>query len=107
MSEYLVVFEYTEKAGGYKGVRTFTPYKSKEDFDRERLSIPNLLSGEEIVLKEGISQKEVDDLIEGTPLKAYVAAAFEEAHMPTGEIHPEILEMHLMNTAVIAAKRSQ
>jgi hypothetical protein len=106
MSEYLVVFEYTAKAGGYEGVRTFTPYKSKEDFEEERKSIPNLLSGKEIVLKEGIPQDEVDKLIQKTPLISYVRAAFEDARMPDGSTDPDILEMHLMNTAVLATKRS-
>lgn len=106
MTGYFVVFEYTQKAGGYCGVRTYTSYSSKEEFDRERLKMPNLLSGEMIVLDEGVSEKRREELIRKTPLASYVGAALEEATMPDGSLDPDLLELHLINAKVVIANRT-
>ncbi len=76
---YNVVFVYTEKAGGYKDVRFYMQYKTKEDFDlsfnvewtkedREKVSI----------LEEGISVERCIKLVEETPEKCRFTANFQE-----------------------------
>ncbi len=106
MTGYFAVFEYTEKAGGYKGVRTYSRFESKKDFESQRTQMPSLLSGEETVIYDGTDEKHCRDLVGDTPTTAYIGAAFESARMPDGTVDSDILEMHLMNIGVVLGGRA-
>lgn len=76
---YHVVFEYTEKAGGYAGVRTWTSYESKEHFDSSWAKRnKGKHAGWERILAEGKSADECEAICMQTPLACYEAAALQE-----------------------------
>lgn len=73
---YNVCFEYTEKAGGYAGVRTWTSFKSKEDWDAKKEAL--LANGKERVIAEGVSDEESIEITRKTPLICYFRAQLQE-----------------------------
>lgn len=75
-NEYIVVFEYTKEAGGYEGVITWSPYGSKEKFDK--LYTPERQKMERVVA-EGVSMERAIELVKQTPIECYVRAATQEA----------------------------
>ena len=97
---YNVAFEYTEAAGGYKGVRTWTSYKDKEDFHKHYNDKMRALQR---VIAEGISDEEAIKITSEIPLRCYAAAAVQEATMPDGSLNEEILDMEARNLAIVRA----
>ena len=89
MSTYNVVFCYTEVAGAYNGVITWTHFDSKTDFDAwmERVNLKD-----QIVVAEGVTIEQAVQLCRETPTEALVAVANAESIDPgTGEVNVEIL----------------
>lgn len=96
---YNVVFEYTEVAGGYRGVRTITAWSTKEDFKKAWESSPEMQKTNKI-LAEGVSDQVAQELVSLTPLQCDINACIHEATNPeTGEIDEFTLEMMLANVA--------
>jgi len=63
---YYVVSEYTQKAGHLAGNKTYSCYKSKEDYESNHL--PGIKEkGEQVVVAEGVTEDEAKKLIENVP----------------------------------------
>lgn|GEM_PF-2075091 len=98
---YNVVFCYTKEAGGYRGVRTWTSYASKEEFDR--LFTPERRAHETIV-EEGVTSERAIELVDQTPVGCYIMAGIDDAtDQETGEVDPFILGMKLKSVAFLMA----
>lgn len=92
---YTVVFEYTKESGGFKGVRTWSQFDSKEAFND--WYTPEIKSKRSI-LEENISDEKAIRIANQTPLECYRAAAYEEArNSKTGIINRSLLEIKLMD----------
>ncbi len=91
-SEYNVAFVYTAEAGGYEGVRTWTSFESKEDFDA--WYTPDIRSQQE-VLEEGVSPERAVELCEQTPMMSYVGASMADATRADGSVDLDIAAMKL------------
>lgn len=92
---YSVVFEYTAQVTGYEGVRTWTCFENKEQF--QKYYTEEMLQREKVVA-QGISEEECIQLTRQTPLSCYAAAAVQAAIDPeSGKINMDILEMELNN----------
>jgi len=89
---YNVVFEYTEKAGGFAGVRIRTSYASKEEFERLSATDDTLLT----VIDEGISDQEAQWLTSETREVCRVKAAIEEAFQ-SGEFNAKLFQVYFHN----------
>jgi hypothetical protein len=87
---YNVVFSYTEQTGGYCGVRTWSSFKSKEDFNN--WYAPEIRA-KKMILKEDVTDEEAIEICLQAPLSRWLAAAKEEATRPDGTINEHILEM--------------
>jgi hypothetical protein len=85
---YIVVFRYTEQAGGYCGVMTMRHFSSKEAFDS--WYVPEISAKEEIV-EEGVTKDRAIRLASETPLSCRMAAAKQEATDSNGNVDPDIL----------------
>ncbi len=72
---YIVVFEYDKTMGGSYGTRFIIEYATKEAFD----SRENKNDGT-IIVAEGISQDEAQDLVALTPEICVALASLEEAY---------------------------
>lgn len=79
MSAYNVVFVYTKSAGHFAGIRTWTSYKSKEDFQKQYKAKET-----EVILAEGVSEKECVKQTRSTDPLFRLAAAIGKSI--TGEI---------------------
>lgn len=102
MGDYNVVFEYTAKAGGYAGVRTFTSYDDEADLKKHQ----NLNSHERIVAK-GVTLEKAQELTALTPEFSRLTVIIEEACYAKDEhVDPKILEHHLM-MAIFALKHDR
>lgn len=89
MGSYIVVFEKTEKAGAYAGIRTWTSFDSKEHFEAwfSQLSNP----GYETVLTEGVTDAEAIALTKATPVTCYIRAyKFECTDARSGILDTEL-----------------
>lgn len=96
--EYIVVFQYTTAAGGYAGVRTWTPFPSKAEFDA--FYTPEVKEQEEAV-DQGVTEAEAIAACRKTPLRSYVAAATEESTDPvTGVVDFDVLRSRLHQVAL-------
>lgn len=96
--DYYVVFEYTAAMGGHEGVRTWSSFPSKGDFDQ--WYTPHIRQNER-VLAEGVSAEEAMRICDGTPLMADLSACIENATVG-GSVNKQILETNL---AAIACAR--
>jgi hypothetical protein len=76
MTNYHVVFESTEAAGGYKGIRHFTSYPDQATFEREFKP-----SDLEIVVAKGATMDEVQARLAEVPVECYIGAALQEANV--------------------------
>jgi hypothetical protein len=88
---FAVVFEYKEGVPGYAGVRTWTRYKSEQEFQdsyKER-------EEKESVIARDVSPQEAVDLCNETPLRARVAACIFEATNPDKTIDVDVLTIKL------------
>lgn len=77
---YNVVFKYTKEAGGYAGVITWTAYLSKEHFNECWNALSEEAKKKEMILKEGISEKECIKLSEETPPICHFNASIQEVN---------------------------
>ncbi|MCX6712615.1 MAG: hypothetical protein NTY66_00190 [Candidatus Vogelbacteria bacterium] len=104
-------FVYTALTEGFEGVRTWTSFSSKEDFDAERHVIIDgekyMYDGREKVVAEGLSNEECKQLCRQTPRACRVAAAFQRATGPRGAVSPEILAMELFGLGLAEAEAEQ
>lgn len=92
---YNVVFAYTAETGGYEGVMTSTGFESKVSFDQ--WFTPELQKTYRVVA-EGISAEEAENITISTPVKCYIAAAFEEAtDQETGRVNQQVFNLHMDN----------
>lgn len=87
MSEkrYNVVFEYTDKAGGYEGNRYMVSYSSKEYFE-EHNSPENLAKLNLKVLEQGLSEDKATELAKNVPLWRQVARVYQEIINKLGKL---------------------
>ncbi|HSV95111.1 MAG TPA: hypothetical protein VLH94_04045 [Spirochaetia bacterium] len=92
---YNVVFEYTTKAGGYAGVRTFTSYKDKAEFEAYHAKHDPEL---ENVVAQGVSDEVAQNLCALTPEICRLTAAVEKACEYSGSNLP--FEPKLLNFAL-------
>jgi hypothetical protein len=105
IEDYIVVFEYTEAAKGYEGIRTWTPYPSKAEFDAEfaergKLEGTEKIFGEQRVVAEGVSEKDAVSCVQKTPLRSYLKAAIEEATGSDGEIDYDVAKMRMQSVLI-------
>jgi len=100
--DYNVVLVHKKTAGGYAGVRTWSSYPSKVEFERWYVK-----SGrqEYDIVAQNVTEAEALRLCERTPLRNLVRAAVEDATDPEGIVHPEIARMKMMT--VMVARRGQ
>ena len=72
---YLVVFEGGGgDNGNYKGVITYTPYESKEEFDKSWKQ----RNTSDKILAEGVTNEKAQELVATTPFSAYLHAIVSE-----------------------------
>jgi len=71
---YNVVFEGTTKAGGYTGIRTWTSYKDKADFDTMNTDADGIRS----IVAERVTEDEALNLTSLTPEICYLTSAIQE-----------------------------
>ncbi len=89
-NDYIVVFEYTDAAGAYRGVRTQSHFASKEEFDA---MFPPSERIEEVVVEEGVTPLRAKELLRGMAIGAFVRANVFEATDPvTGKVDPGTFE---------------
>lgn len=89
---YNVALVYTDKAGGYEGVVTWTSFKSKKDFDEW---FTEKLQETHRVVEKGVSEERCKELTRRTPKACRISAALQEATGEDGEINQGILAMRL------------
>ncbi|OHA57881.1 MAG: hypothetical protein A2114_02080 [Candidatus Vogelbacteria bacterium GWA1_51_14] len=96
---YNVAFVYTEEAGAYQGVVTWTSFGSKEEFDEW---YDDEIKKEKRVVEEGVSDKRCIELSLQTPFSSRLAVMIEESIIPdTQEIDPQLLAMNLALQLVV------
>ncbi|OGH85481.1 MAG: hypothetical protein A2294_03040 [Candidatus Magasanikbacteria bacterium RIFOXYB2_FULL_38_10] len=100
--DYAVVFEYTAAAGGYAGVRTWTAFKDKADFEQWLHKTDNKVLQNQKIVARGVSDDQAIRLVEETPIESYAAACVEES-IRSGHVSKFLLEMHLSSTAMAIA----
>lgn len=102
-SRYNVVFVNTREAGAYQGVRTWTSFEDKSDF--EKWYTPDIKKINE-VFAEGVTIDEAVRLCRQTPVPCLLTAALSEATDPeTGRVNEGILEMEIKNLALAGRLR--
>src|SRR5581483_3475066 len=89
-----VAFAYTEKAGGYEGVITWTSFPSEEKFNEW---YTDARKEKQRVVEKGVSQERCIELVRQTPRACRIAAALEESRRADGTADPAILSMELGN----------
>jgi len=87
---YNVVFEYTQEAGGFTGIRTWTTYNDKGHFHRVWVADPK-----QNVLIEGVSDEEAVMLTAKTPEISRIKAAIEESYLGDTLDTNLLLQAHL------------
>jgi len=105
-ARYNVVFEYTEKAGGYAGVKFWTSYPSKEEFHNEHL--PEIeAKGLMKVVAEGVTREEAMEEHSKTPLDAHIRACIDEAMLKSApriggkpQLSKFVLDMQLQTIGI-------
>jgi len=97
---YNVVYEYNKKAGGYTGIRFFTSFNNKEEYEASKLQKDN---DSEIcnAIADGLTVKQAQDLTALTPEVCRLTAAVQEAcYDEDGTIgNPSLLPHQLFNSA--------
>ncbi len=73
---FIVVFESTPESGAYNGIRTFTSFKSEQDFNKFYTPKRQKMK---CVIAKGVSREKALDLTKISPLIAYLQVAKEEA----------------------------
>ncbi|MCX6779001.1 MAG: hypothetical protein NTU97_02105 [Candidatus Magasanikbacteria bacterium] len=96
---YAVVYEYTEAAGGYNGVRTWTAFRDMNDFEKWLKQPDNHVLDNQKVIAQGVTEQQAIDIISGTPVEAYAAASIDAA-TSGGLLSWVALEVELTNVAV-------
>jgi len=91
-----VVLAYTDKAGGYAGVRTWSHFPSKDELEK----FLEEQQGKQSVVKEGVTQDEAVRLTRQTPMLSYVGAALEEAVDGEGFFHAELFQMKMQTAGI-------
>lgn len=104
---YNVVFEYTEAAGSYAGVRTITAFKNKDDFDRWLNDPENSVLEREKVVAQGVTEDEATKLVDATSVESYAAACIAAATDSAGVIHLTALKCELTNVAMARAESGE
>jgi hypothetical protein len=95
MSAYNVVFRYTQGAGSYAGVITWTAFTSKADFDSW---LEKTVLEHQEVIAQGVSQEEAIALSCSTPLISLINVAIAESTNPdTGVTNNELLRLKMMS----------
>jgi len=106
-NSYNVVYEYTEAAGGYKGVIFWTCYESKEVFQKKLAAEPEDVRKKAKVIAEGVSDTEAVRLTRTTPLECRVTSKIQDCTDPqTGEVNRNLL-LHALESLVFAELASQ
>jgi hypothetical protein len=89
---YRVVFEYTPKAGGYAGNRYSINYQDKARF----ASLNREPNDREIVIAEGVTDDEAQNLTSLTPEICSITAAIQECcYLPNGQVDSQQLQVDL------------
>ena len=96
MIPYIVVFEFTDAAGDYCGVRTQTPFSSQDAFNSAREEL--LWGGKKKVLAEGISADEALARVRETPIQCYIRACIAKATEPDGSFDEDrfLADLHIL-----------
>ena len=81
---YNVAFRYTNQAGGFAGVITWTSYSSKEEFDAQWAQRNN---GMEEIVEEGITAERAMELASSTLGQCRMNAILEEHTGPDGAVN--------------------
>lgn len=98
---YNVVFEHTVKAGGYAGVRTWTSYKDKADFEAMNADADEI----RFVVAEGVTGDEALNLCSLTPEVCYLTAAVQEmCYADDGHIDTDLAAFHLEKAILAIAE---
>ena len=101
--EYIVVLAYNKAAGGYAGVRTWSPYSSKTEFDAWFKSIGHK---DHEVVDEGVTEDRAIEICSQTRGRNYLRAALDEAtDRRTGRVNPELARMRMMTVALAVGPR--
>ncbi len=94
---YNVVFEYTQKAGGFCGVRTWTTYLNKAQFNKLWQN-----DGLQTVLQEGVSDYEASKLTSQTKESSRIKAAIHQSFGDNDYLDPVLLLNHYLFNALTA-----
>jgi|SRR3989338_2569931 len=101
--EHIVVLAYSERAGGYAGIRTWTPYPSKAEFDTWYGEHGHK---EYDIVAQGVDEDTAVELCQRTPLLSHVRATIEESTDPdTGRVNLELAEMRMFS--IMVARRGR
>ncbi|MEI7719120.1 MAG: hypothetical protein WCI72_04585 [archaeon] len=94
--KYNVVFEYIGEKEGYLGTRTYTVYKSEEDFKK---SYNEDIQKRYKAIAKGVTREEAINICAGVSLETNLRACVEGAtEQETGLLNPNILRMNMINT---------
>ncbi|KKU09695.1 MAG: hypothetical protein UX13_C0033G0005 [Candidatus Woesebacteria bacterium GW2011_GWB1_45_5] len=101
---YNVVFEGTgEENSNTKGVRTWTSFKSREEFENFLLRGKN---GDKVIA-EGATREEAISMARETGVEDLVIAAVEGSITPEGRINREVLDMKLSTLKMVLGRRGK
>lgn len=73
---YFVVFEHTEKTGGYTGIRFYVSYQNADDFQKHSRADKNDVFR---VMAENVTKDQAQDIVSCTPEICRLTAIIEEA----------------------------
>lgn len=100
--QYIVVLAYNANAGGYSGVRTWSAYDSKAEFDEWYRKEG---TAEYDIVAAGVTERRAIQLCQQTPLRNYVRAAVAEATGPDGLVNTEIAQMKMFEVMLVRGGR--
>ncbi len=72
---YNVVLEYRAATGGFEGVRTWTSFLSKKEFEQW---LDDSVLEKQKVLAEGVTREKAIEICDKTPIECRYAAAAQE-----------------------------
>ena len=98
--KYNVVFEYTEKAEGYQGVRTITPFRDEAHF--KEWYTPEVKAMQKAIA-QGLSTEDAVALCEKTPMDSYVSSARQDATSRNGKFNKKVFDLEM--STILLSKR--
>ena len=100
---YNVVLQYTREVEGYEGVRTWTSFRDKANFNEW---CTQDIKKRQSAIAQGVTQNEAIEISRKTPLSYDFAVCLQKATSPeTREINKKILEIELETMLLVRSYR--